>query len=527
MNLFRRIFQFCIPLSLACAGAAYAADTPRFEVVRYQVEGNSILAPAVIEQTLSPFTGKECDFGKLQQGVESLEQAYRSRGFHAVRVLLPEQELKGGVVRVDVYEARIGSVSIEGNRHFAAGNIRSAVPALKEGSVPNLDRISMNMRVANENPARKLQLLLKNDEDYKSLNALIKTVDEKPWKVGMSLDDTGNDQTGNLRLAFNLQHANLFNLDHLATLQYIISPEKIDKVNIFSLGYRIPLYRLGDSIDFYGGHSDVDSGTVQSGVLALNVNGQGTFAGLRYNQNLTRIASYEHRLLYGFDYRRFENNIDFAGNPLGTTTEALPLSIGYAGSYSAGRGSDFSGWVSLSQNIPAGDKGETADYRKARSDADAGFTVFRAGAGASYTFPAEVQGRFTLAGQYTWMPLIPGEQFGMGGQGSLRGFREREFADDIGLTGSLEIYSPDILKFFAVPTSQLKALAFYDAGYLERNKPQPGEDEFRNAASTGVGIRLAIDRYLTASSDYAFVVGPQGGHSSGSGRWHFKVSIQY
>ena len=78
-----------------------------------------------------------------------------------------------------------------------------------------------------------------------------------------------------------------------------------------------------------------------------------------------------------------------------------------------------------------------------------------------------------------------------------------------------------------VSKSQLKALAFYDAGYLERNRPQPGETQYRNAASTGVGLRLAIDRYLSASTDYAIVVGPQGRHASGSARWHFKVSVQF
>jgi len=90
--------------------------------------------------------------------------------------------------------------------------------------------------------------------------------------------------------------------DHLATLQYTTSPEHFDKVNIYTLGYRIPLYSLGDSIDLYGGYSDVDSGTVQSGVLSLNVSGKGAFAGVRYNQNLTVSVHNEHRVLYGFDY---------------------------------------------------------------------------------------------------------------------------------------------------------------------------------------------------------------------------------
>jgi hemolysin activation/secretion protein len=526
MNFICKLVVFIL-LVLSCSTAALAEDVPRFEVVSYQVEGNSILPAAEVLLLLAPFTGKDRDFGSLQQAVEALEKAFQSRGFHAVRVLLPEQELKSGVVRIAVYEARIGAVTIEGNKHFDTKNIRAAVPELKESAVPNLDYISRNIRVANENPARKMQLLLQNGEDYKSLNALLKVVDEKPWKVGLSLDDTGNDQTGNLRMGFSIQHANLFNLDHLATFQYTISPEKVDKVGIYTLGYRIPLYSWGDSIDFYGGYSDVDSGAVQSGILSLNVSGKGIFTGFRYNQNLTRIGAFEHRILYGFDYRRFENNVDYLGSPYGTITEVMPLSIGYAASFAFGRGSELSGWTSLSQNLPFGDKGGTNDFRKARDGAFGETTILRGGATLFYALPADVQARATLAAQYSWMPLIQGEQFGMGGQGSIRGFGEREMADDIGVAGSVEIYSPNIFKYLAVPKSQLRALAFYDAGYLEKNKPLAGETAYRNAASTGVGLRLAIDKYISASTDYAIVVGPQGNRSSGSARWHFKVNFMY
>jgi hemolysin activation/secretion protein len=530
MNLFSKITLFAL-LSLLLTGLASAADTPRFDVNRYQVDGNSLLPAEQVESILAPFTGKGSDFGTLQQAVEALEKAYRSGGFHAVRVMLPEQELKGGVVRITVYEARIGVVTIEGNKHFDTKNIRSAIPALNENTVPNLDKISMNIRVANENPARKMQLLLQNGDNSQTLNALLKVVDEKPWKVGVSLDDTGNDQTGTLRLGFNLQHANLFNLDHLATFQYTTSPEKTDRVSVYTLGYRIPLYSLGDSIDLYGGYSDVNSGTATSGILSLNVSGKGMYAGVRYNQNLTRMGSYEHRILYGFDYRRFENNTEFKGipglTPLNTTVEAIPISIGYAGSYAFGRGSEISAWTSVSQNIPGGDKGDSDTYRRARSRAEADATILRAGATLNYVTLIDVQARFVVSGQYTEDSLIPGEQFGMGGQNSLRGFGERELSDDIGIAGSLEIYSPNIMKYFQMSTSSLRALAFYDAGYLERNDPQPGEPVSRNAASTGVGLRLAIDRYLSASTDYAIVVGPQGHHSSGSARWHFKINLMF
>lgn len=526
MNLFCRA-ALLVLLALSLAGTSPAADVPRFDVNRYQVEGNSILPAAEIERILAPYARNGSDFGTLQQAVEALEQAYRSRGYHAVKVLLPEQELKGGVVRIAVFEVRIGTVTVEGNQHFDSTNIRRSIPQLREGAVPNLDRISMDIRVANENPARKTQMILQGGDRSDTTNARLKVIDEKPWKVGLSLDDTGNEQTGSLRLGLLAQHANLFNRDHLLTLQYTTSPEHFDKVSIYNLGYRIPLYSWGDSLDIYGGYSDVDSGTVQSGVLSLNVSGKGTFAGLRYNQNLVRRGSYEHRLMYGIDYRRFENSIETGSTPLGTTTTALPVSIGYSGAYGAGTVGETDVWISLSQNIPGSDKGKTSDYHKLRLDAPADFTILRGGGTLRASLPGDWQTRFSFNGQYAMVPLISGEQFGAGGHASLRGFEERELVNDYGVSGTLECYSPDIMKLLSISGSQLRAVGFYDVAYLGRHKAQPGEDARLSASSAGLGLRLAVARNLVASSDYAFVIDPDGKRSSGDGRWHFKVQLTY
>ena len=65
----------------------------------------------------------------------ALQAAYAKRGFNLVRVVLPEQELDHGVVRLTVIETRIGRVIVEGNRFFDDANIRRSIPGLL-GSEP-------------------------------------------------------------------------------------------------------------------------------------------------------------------------------------------------------------------------------------------------------------------------------------------------------------------------------------------------------------------------------------------------------
>ena len=132
----------------------------RFDIADYKVEGNSLLKPAEIARALAPFRGKNRDFGDVQRAVEALEAAYRKAGYAAVRVYLPEQELNEGVVVLRVVEAKIGAVTVTGNKYFDAANIRRSVPAVREGTTPSAPRIADNTRLANENPAKQTRVVL-------------------------------------------------------------------------------------------------------------------------------------------------------------------------------------------------------------------------------------------------------------------------------------------------------------------------------------------------------------------------------
>jgi hemolysin activation/secretion protein len=508
----------------AGTAAAIVEEIPRFDITRFQVEGNSILPAQLLESLLSAFTGKGKDFGDVQQAIEAMEDAYHSRGFHAVKVLLPEQELQNGAVILKVVEARIGKVVIDGNNHYDSANIRGTVPRLKEGTFPDIDRISAQIRVANESPTRKMQMLLEEGETDDKVNAVIKVADERPWKIGTYLEDTGTEATGTLRLGFLAQHANLFNKDHLLTLQYITSPDHLEKVNIYSLGYRIPFYSWGDSLDLYAGYSNVDSGKVSSDI---QISGKGAFGGLRYNLNLTRLGSYEHKIIAGFDYRVFENSVLITGSQYGGDTETHTAMLGYTGGLSGTAGeAGFN--INVFQNIPSSGNGSEAAFSdpnvaNSRPGAVDDFTIFKGGINSVATLPADWQGRLTTNGQYTTAALISGEQFGIGGQGSVRGFGEREYPGDYGIAGSAEIYTPNIMPIADPQNGQLRALTFYDAGYVAFNKNQ-GE---KSIASTGLGLRLSVGRYLSAGTDYAFITKAETGHSRYNGRWHFRVQLAF
>jgi hemolysin activation/secretion protein len=97
----------------AQALAQTSADSPEFEIRRYEVVGNSLLAAAAIESALAPHTGPARSFADVRAAVDALQREYGRRGFGAVQVSLPEQRVADGVVRLAVAEPPLRMVTIK------------------------------------------------------------------------------------------------------------------------------------------------------------------------------------------------------------------------------------------------------------------------------------------------------------------------------------------------------------------------------------------------------------------------------
>ena len=525
----QRIVRLLAGSVLAVAvSAAWAADNDggvlHFDISRFDVSGNTLLPQQLVDQAVAPFTGKQRDFGDVQRALEALEAVYHQRGYGVVTVELPEQELQSGVVQLKVIQTKIGRVLVKGNTHFSETNIRASVPELQEGRTPNLNLVSTSLKLANENPSKKVTLKLASGEQDDEVDATLNVDDQSVWKGMFNADNTGTGSTGKNHVGVVLQNANLFGLDHVASLQYTTTSEEPSRVKVYGAGYHIPLYALDDSIDFYGSYSNVDSGTVSAGVFDLAVSGKGAVYGGRYNHNLTKRGDYESKILYGVDYKAFKNNVELLGQELGNNVTVHPLSVAYVGVLGL-PGGEAGGSVTLMHNISGGSNGGQDDFTRARAGATANYTLLRIAANYTYAMKSDWQWRAILNGQYTSDALIPGEQFGAGGSTSVRGFTEREISDDSGATLNLESYTPNFCRQRA--DWNCRALAFYDAGYVSRNHALAGELHSSFIASAGLGLRVAMSSYVNVQLDYGHVLQAGATGDTNGNRLHMRLNLAY
>ncbi|MBF0218763.1 MAG: ShlB/FhaC/HecB family hemolysin secretion/activation protein [Gammaproteobacteria bacterium] len=528
------------PITLAAETAEGVSD--RFAIQRFAILGGTILPAAELDALVAPFTGPAREYGDIQRALEAVEFAYRQRGYAAVQVYVPEQDITEGVVIIEVSESVIGAVTIEplnesAQTWFNAENLRASLPALQEGETPNAFKLSSEVALANENPAKQLEVVLALAEAEGEVNARILVNASNPLRLNLSLDNSGNDQTGRHRLGMTLQHANLWNRDHVGSVAYQTSPEKPDKVEIFSLSYRLPLYAVAGALDFIYAKSTVDAGVTQTTAGDLSFAGSGQVLGLRYTHALPRRGDMTQKLIIGWDNKSNDNECslgDFGAAGCGAAASDVtlrPLSLTYQRTTLA-PGAASEGNVTLVYNLPGGSNGEDADFAASRPSPDgaAGATADYKLIKGSYTYftllPDDWQLRLVGQAQYSPQPLVGQEQMGMSGSRALRGFLDREVSRDRGVMLNLEGYTPDFATKTGLPGS-LRALAFVDAATGKNELLQGEVQPPASLASGGFGLRYVGSPQFDATLDMARVITANGTQEQGDTRSHFTLNVNF
>jgi hemolysin activation/secretion protein len=539
-----RLFRGVIAVVIASLPALACALDEHFDIARFDISGNTLLPTEAAESSVLPFAGTKRVHADVERAREALELAYRRAGFGTVLVTVPEQEITGGVVRLQVTEASIRLIRPvykppEGREFFSPENIRHSLPPLREGMTPNTVAIAEAVQLANENPAKQVEVLIRSTgASAGSLDADITVDATNPKRLFMTLDNSGTDATGQHRLGVGFQHANLFDKDHVATFNYTTSPEKPDQVHLYGLSYRLPLYAVGDSLDMIYAKSDVNAGATATVAGPLQFTGKGDVYGFRYNWLLPRRGEYSQRMIIGLDFRAYDNSCALGGfGPAGCGASAVdvsvrPLSVAYAGQWQRpSQAGDFS--FTLVHNVPGADKGRQADFNCSRRpggvttecDLDqnenlldraaagsiqggppARYSVLRFNGAYIKSLVSDFQVRIAGSAQYSGDALLLVEQFGLAGAAAVRGFAEREASRDKGYVLNLEAYSPNLAPRLGLENISLRGLVFYDQA-AGRNNLLSGEVQQNvRLASWGIGARFAMGRTLNIKLDAAQVI---------------------
>ena len=509
-----------VTTSFSAANAQQGSSSISFTIERFQVDGDNPLSASDTEHVLAPFVGPQQGISGVEEAARALEHALVERGYAFHRVTVPPQRASGGVFQLRIASFRVAAIDVHGNEHFSDASVRNSLPSLQLGESPNSRQIARSLKQSNEHPARRVAVFLSEGEQAGELKARIDVRDAKPWQVFSSLSNTGSRETGDWRLSVGAQHSGLWGRDHVLTMSYTTSPDHWEDVKQVGLSYRIPIYRLAGSIDASYNRSNVSQGVDTTGVSAFDVSGAGRFVGIAYTQNLYPLGNYNQSVRLSFDDRLFENNtVNLAFPTLKfLDVRSRPVSLQYVGSYENGP-THYSVHAVLSGNVGGGAYNNNKAYQANRCGLDRSgvcnpttgigtqvdhvWQVLRVGGEAMFPLFGQWQFHGRFESQLAGEPLIPGEQFGLGGVNSVRGFHEREIAGESGVQINAELYAPPWI-------DSVRLLAFSDFGALRVIRPDDNKLTGETLLSVGVGLRWFFRNYIGISLDYAHVLDGNG-----------------
>lgn len=493
------------------------------DINEYVVRGNTVLDAREIEAAVYPFLGPRRSLADIESARDALQERYQARGYQSVFIELPEQQVEGGVVFLQVVETRVGRVRVVGAKHYSPVEILDDVPALEEGTVPDFAQVQEELGRVNRNPGRQVLPLVREGQRAGTMDIDLQVEDEKPWFVNLSLNNDYSADTEKLRSSVSVGHNNLWQLGHAISLTYFTAPQETENAEVWAGSYTAPLSERW-SLRFSGFQSDSNVATVGG----MNVLGKGHSYGVSAIYSLPPAGNWAHSLSLGVDFKDFDETTGFEDGVDEAPLKYAPLTFGYSGFRYTER-SEFS----LGMSLVAGTRsffgyGSDADeFRYKRYQSNPSFAVLKGDAQYTLTFADDWKSATTFGFQLASGPMVSNEQFSAGGSTSVRGYLAAEATGDDGYLLSQELRTPSLAKFVGSYMSDWRFYAFADGAQLFLQDELPEQEADFSLASVGIGTRAVFNDWLSGSVDWALPLLDGPNTSKHDSRVHFSVQANF
>lgn len=516
--LSRAIVCTLVVLSIGRALAAGETGESAVFIQEYRVKGAKKLPRPVVEEAVYPYLGPGRTAEDVEKARAALEKAYQDEGFQTVSVEIPQQDVRGGVVFLQVSEAPVGRLRVKGSRYFSLDQIRNGVPSLAEGKVPNFNDVAREIVSLNQMPDRRVTPSLRPGVTPGTVDVDLTVKDTFPLHGSVELNNRYSANTTPLRLNAAVSYTNLWQLGHTIGFSLQVAPQRIDDAFVYS-GYYIARIPGVDWLGFMvqGTRQNSNVSTLGGGAVA----GNGVIIGGRVLITLPapRTTGFYHSVSAGLDYKNFEQDLNISGATTGTPITYYPFSIDYNAALVLEKSTTE---LSAAFVFGTGAIGsDTQEFDNRRYNSDGSFAYIRGDLSHTQDLPVGFQVFGQLQGQFSGEPLVDSEQFAGGGLDTVRGYLESEVLGDNAVIGSLEVRSPSMPQLYGI--DEWRLYGFVEGGTLTLNDPLPEQTSQFNLASFGAGSRLRILDHLNGSIDLGVPIVSQASSPAGQLRATFRL----
>ena len=485
---------------------------PNVHIYRVDISDSEVFSSAEMRKFKSLVEKKDVTIEDINNLVKLINAQYLKKGYITARAFITEGKLDG-VLKIELMEAHIGKLAIDGNKYNREWYLRSQF-SHKDGDLFSLKDLQKELKTFNKN-ARSITMRaqLKPGEEYGTTDVTLKAEETMPYHLSASFDNFGRDTTGEHRGGIVASTDSLIGFQDRLSVAFNVAKSSFNPY----IDYNVPVNRYGTraGVSYMFGKSKVTSGEYKDFDLNAKTN---TYSGyishplidtIKGKLNVNTSLNYKTSTakISGFKYSDF-NDINVA--------------IGLGGNYNFERSVFYGSLYSTNGVIKD----------KIRQESEH-FTKFNADAYYIHYLPWGIIGTIKAGGQYSPDNIAYVEQYQIGGISSVRGYSESLLMAPSAYYTSLEMLFPIpfLPETINVPFSKkddtfrlrdaVKFAAFLDHGGIFYHEGKAHRENF--LLSDGVGLRIAINKYLSARFYVGFPLMNKGTYHEDDTSFHFDL----
>lgn len=459
-------------------------------VKEINITGSTIFSQAELQPITRQLEGQEVTLSQLRNAAKTITKKYLNLGYITSRAIVPQQEIKAGIIEIKVIEGRIANIQIDGNNRLNNSFIQRRLE-LGTNTPVRIDNLEGQLQLLRANGAiDNIEANLQPAPGEGESSLVVNVKENSPWLYGVEINNYSTVATGAERISFNLGHRNLTgNSDRLmGTFTQALSASSF----AFDTSYSLPVNPKDGTLQL---RARINRNEIVGGDFDdLDLEGDSELYEVSFRQPLTRTLRKEFALSLGFSFQ--ESRDFFNGVRLNETIRTSTIKFGQ--DYTK---RDIKGvWAFRSQlnlGFDGSDDGEGLIANNDEQPSDVFISWLGQAQRAQRINPNNL---LILQAdlQFTPSNLSTAEQFVIGGAQSVRGYRQNARLGDNGLRLSVE---DRITIIKNENSSPLQIAPFADLGVVWGDSTEDTDDNF--LAGIGLGIISEPVSGLTLRLDYA------------------------
>ena len=234
-----------------------AGAGPKFFVREIQITGNTLISIEELAEFVEVGEGEDMTLGILTLYANEVTAAYAAQGYFLARAFIPAQEIKNGVVMMQVVEGKLGGIKIAGNKTLASEQFTERMISLRDEEVLNESALERVLLELNSLMGVQVKSVLRPGELPGTTDLVLQVNETRPYTVSLDADNFGSKFTGRFRVGATATVGNLFKLGDQFSFRVVQSDLGQD---FFNPSFLFPITNRGTTLKFSFVHSEYDLG---------------------------------------------------------------------------------------------------------------------------------------------------------------------------------------------------------------------------------------------------------------------------